>query len=111
MSNFLNGIIVRVDSDTRASTRKTANNILLDSAIDKGNFEIGRAGFDVEGMFGADLFNKVNLTRIQECFIFIGVVFFADDDTSETGTTFSEESDDSTSIHSRYSGNTGARAP
>ena len=111
MGDFLDGIIVGIDSNTSASTDKTANNILLHTAIDKGDFEIGGTRFNVEGMFGADLFDEVDFAGIQECFIFVGIVFFADDDTSETGTAFSEESDDSAGIDARHRRNTGTGAP
>jgi hypothetical protein len=44
-------------------------------------------------MFCADLFNEIDFAGIEECFVFICVIFFADDDTSETGSSFSEEGD------------------
>jgi len=97
---FLNGVVVRVDSDTCSSTDKTADDILLDSTIDESDFQIRIASFDVEGVFSADLFDKVNFSGVEERFVFVCIVLFTNDNSSETGSPFSEKSDDSTGIDS-----------
>ena len=49
-------------------------------------------------MLSANLFDKIDFAGVKECFIFICIVFFSDDDTSETGSTFPKESDDGSSV-------------
>ena len=100
MGNFLDRIVVRVDSDTSPSSDQTADYVLLDTTIDESDFQIRIASFDMEGVLCADLFDKVDFSGIEERFVFVGIIFLADDDSSETGSPFAEESDDGTGIDS-----------
>ena len=91
MSDFINRIIVRVNGNTNTPSNKTTNDIFFDTAIDKSDFQIGGSSFHVKGMFSANLFDEIDFSWIEECFVFIGIVFFADDNTSETGSAFPKE--------------------
>ena len=62
-------------------------------------------------MFRADLFNKIDFTRIEERFVFIGIIFLSDNDTSETRSSFTEESDDGTGIDTGNSRDSGTGTP
>jgi hypothetical protein len=62
-------------------------------------------------MFSTNLFDKIDFAGVKECFIFICIVFFSDDNTSKTRSTFSKESDDGSSVDSWDGGDTRARTP
>jgi hypothetical protein len=111
MCNFLNGVVVRVDSDTGSSSDKTANDIFFDSTIDESDFQIRVARVDMERVFCADLFDKVDFSGIEECFVFVCIVFFANNDSSKTRSAFSEKSDDGTGIDSGNSRDTRTGTP
>ena len=96
--DFLNRVVVRVDSDTSPSSNETSNDILFDSAIDESNIQIRVASLDMEWMFRADLLYKIDFARIEERFIFVCVIFFSDNDTSETGSSFTEKGNNSTCV-------------
>ena len=111
MCNFLNGVVVGVDSDTGSSSDKTANDIFFDSTIDESDFQIRVPGFDMERVFCADLFDEVDFSGIEERFVFVCIIFFANNDSSKTGSAFSEKSDDGTGIDSGNSRDTRTGTP
>ena len=62
-------------------------------------------------MFCANLFDEVNFAGVEECFVFIGIIFFADDDTGETGTSFTKERYNGPGIDAGDSRDTGTGTP
>ena len=84
MCDVLDGIIVGIDSDICASSDKGTDNVFFDAAVDESNIQIAGGRFNVIRMFSADLFDKVNCARIHECFIFVCIIFFSNDDSGKT---------------------------
>ena len=111
VGDFLNGIVVWVDGDTGAPPHKTTEDVLLDATIDEGNFQVGSTGFHVEGVFSADLLDEVDFAGVKVCLIFVGIVFFSNDDTGQAGPSLTEERYDGSGVDARYGGNARARTP
>jgi hypothetical protein len=111
MSDFLNRIVIGVNGNTCAATNKTANNVFLDTTINESDLEIGSPSFDMERVFGADSFDKVDCARIHEGLVFVGIVFFSDNDTGKARSAFAEEGDDSAGVNTGNGGDPRARAP
>jgi len=66
---------------------------------------------NVPGSLGADLGNKVNVTRVLESFVLIGIVLLTNDKLAEGRTLLTQISNDGTGINTRDGGNTFSGAP
>lgn len=82
MGDLVDGVVVRESSDAGSAADKASQNVLLDSTVDDSHVQVS-ARADVEGRLGANLPDKVDLFRVHEGFVLIGVIFFPNGDTGE----------------------------
>ena len=82
VGDFVDGVIVREGGDAGTAADKASQDVFLDSTVDDSHMEVS-GGTDVERRFGADLPDKVDLFRVHERFVLIGVVFLANGNTGE----------------------------
>lgn len=111
LGNLVDGVIIREDGNRGTTADQASENILLDTTINKSNVERGTGRLDHEGSLGAHTLDEVDLARIDEALVFVGVVFFANGNSSKRGSLFSEESDNLTSIDARNGRDTLTGAP
>lgn len=111
LSDLVDGVVVGEDGDGGASADQAAENVLLDTAVDEGNVQRGTGRLDNEGSLGADALDQVDLARVDEALILIGIVLVTNGDPSEGGTLLSEVGDNGTGIDARDGGNTLSGAP
>lgn len=98
-------------SDTGSTVDETTENVLLDTTVDDSNVELGITVAHVERRLGAHLADKVDLLGIGECLVLIGIVFFANGDTGQRRSLFTEIGDNGTGINTRDCGDTLTSAP
>uniref|UniRef100_A0A1Y1KTY3 Uncharacterized protein n=1 Tax=Photinus pyralis TaxID=7054 RepID=A0A1Y1KTY3_PHOPY len=111
LGNLVDRVIIREDGNRGTTADQASENVLLDTAINKSNVERGTGRLDHKGSLGAHTFDKVDLARVDEALVFVGVVFFANGNPSKGGSLFSEESDNLTSIDARNGWDTLTGAP
>ena len=90
VGHFVDGVVVGEGCDAGATADEAAEDVFFDAAVDDGDVEVAGTGADVEGGFGADLADEVDLFGVDEGLVLIGVVLFADRDASERGTLLAE---------------------
>lgn len=78
--DFVDGVIVREDRNAGSPTDERAENVLLDTAVDDRNVHVATPGRNVEGGLGADLLHQVDLLRVDEGLVLIGVVLLSNGD-------------------------------
>jgi len=83
MSNPVDGIIEGEASDAGSSGDKAAENVLLDSTIDKSNVHVPERGANMERGLGAHPAYKVDGFRVNVGFIFIGIILLSNGDASQ----------------------------
>ena len=86
VGHFVDGVVVGESRDAGAAADEAAEDVFFDAAVDDGDVEVAATGADVEGGFGADLTDEVDLLGVDKGFILVRVVLFADCDASERGT-------------------------
>lgn len=106
MGNLVNRIVVRESSDTGTAVDQTPENVFLDTTVDDGDVIVALRGADVEGSLGADFLDQVDLLRVDECLVLVGIILFSDCDASKRRASLSKVSHNGTGIHSRDGGNT-----
>lgn len=111
LSDLVNGVFVREDGDSGASADETSHDVLLDTAVNQGDVELGIGRGDHEGCFRADALDEVDLSGVKETLVFVGIVLFTDGDSGERRTLFSEVGDDVSGVDARDGGNAFASAP
>ncbi len=90
VGDFVNGIVVWKACHRGPATDKTAEDILFDAAVDDGDVRVTRAGADVEGRFGADFGDEIDLFWVDEGLVLVLVVLFPDGDACERGALLAE---------------------
>ncbi len=65
----------------------------------------------MEGSFGADLSNEVDLLGVDKGLVLVGIVFLPNCDPCQRGTLFAEVGNDSSSVHTRNGRDAFAGAP
>ena len=83
VGDFVDGEVVWKDCNACTATNQAAKDILFDTAVNDCYVHVAGRGADVEGSFGADFLDEIDLLRIDESFVLIGVVFFSNCDTSQ----------------------------
>lgn len=111
LSNLVDRVVVREDSDGGSSADEATKDVLLHAAIKKSNVESGTGRLDNEGSLGADTLNEVNLAGVNEALILISIVLVTNGDSGEGRTLLSQIGDDLSGIHARDSRNTLSGAP
>jgi hypothetical protein len=111
LSNLVDGVVVRENSDRGSSANQAAKNVLLHTAVNEGNVVLGTGGLDNEGSLGADTLDQVNLTRVDVAFVLVGIILLANGDTGKGRTLLSKEGDDLSGINARDGRHTLSGAP
>lgn len=110
-SDLVDGEIIRQHRHGCSAADKAAQNVLLHAAVDQGNVE-GRVGRrHDERSLGAHFLDEVDLGRVHEALVLVGIVFVTNGDPSQRGTLLSEVSDDGTSIDTGDGRDALTRAP
>lgn len=108
---FVNGIVVRENGDRRAAAHQAAENVLLDTAIEQSNMELGARRLNHEGSLGADALNQVDLAGIDEALVLVGIVLVTNRDSGKGGTLLTEVGDDFAGVDARDGGDTFTGTP
>ena len=111
VSDLMDGVLVREDGDSSTSADETSHDVLLDTAINQSNMELCVGWGDHEGGFRANALDEVDLSGVNEAFIFVGIVLVTNGDTGERRTLFSEVGDNFSGVNARDGGNALASAP
>jgi len=77
VGDFVDGEVVGEDCYACSTADQAAKDVLLDTAVDDCNVHIPVHGTNVEGGLGADFLDQVDLLRVDERFILIGIVFLS----------------------------------
>jgi hypothetical protein len=111
LSDLVDGVVVGEDGDGRATADEASKDVLLDTAVQKSDVEGSTGGLDNKGSLGADTLDEVDLARVDEALVLIGVILIADGDSSKRRALLSKVGDDGTSVDAGDGGDTLTRAP
>lgn len=105
VGNLVDRVVVREDGERSTTADQAAEDVLLDTAVDQSNVEVGIGRLNHKGSLGADALDQVDLARVDKAFVLIGIVLVANGDPSEGRTLLSEESDNGSGIDAGNGGN------
>lgn len=111
LGDLVDGVVVGQDGDRGAAADETAHNVLLDTAVDEGNVQVGAGGLDDKGGLGGDALDQVHLAGVDEALVLVGIVLVTNGDPGERGTLLTEEGDDFSGVDAGDGGNAFAGAP
>ena len=111
VGNLVDGVVVREDGDGSATADQAAKDVLLDTAVDKSDVELGVGVGDNEGSLSGNTLDEVDLAGVDEALILIGIVLVTNRDPGKRGTLLTEVGDNRTSVNTGDGGNTLAGAP
>ena len=111
IGHLLNLEIIREDRNTGSTADQASENVLLDTTINQSDVVLGVVRLDNEGGFRANLLDKVNLARIDETLVFVGIVLITNRDSGQGGSLLSEVSDNGTGVNARDGGNAFSGTP
>lgn len=97
--NLVNRVVVGQASNRNATRNQTANDVLLDTTVDESNVHVANGRGNVPGSLCADLGDQVDVARILESLVLIGIVLFTDDDLAERRTLLTQVGNNSTSVN------------
>jgi hypothetical protein len=75
VGDLVDWIVVWEASDARTTAHEAAENVLLDTTVDKSHMEVTNIGVDVEWCFGRDSLDKVDGLGVDIRFVFVGIIF------------------------------------
>lgn len=105
VGNLVDRVVVREDGERSTTADQAAEDVLLDTAVDQSNVEVGIGRLNHKGSLGADALDQVDLARVDKAFVLIGIVLVANGDPSKGRTLLSEESDNGSGIDAGNGGN------
>lgn len=111
VSHLVDGEVKGEHGHAGTAVDQAAQDVLLDTTIDDSHVTLGVTTAHMEGSLGADLANKVNLLRVGEGLILIGIVLFTDGDAGQRGSLLTQIGDDGASVNARNGGDALASAP
>ena len=111
VGDLVDGVVVGEDGHGGAAGDKAAEDVLLDTAVEETNVELGVGRLDDEGRLGADLLDEVHRAGVEERLVLVGIVLLADGDLGERRALLTEEGDDGAGVDARDGGHALARAP
>lgn len=111
VGNLVDGVVVGENGDGSTAADQAAENVLLHTAVDKSNVELGVGVSNDERSLGAHTLDKVDLARVDKTLVLIGIVLVTNGNSGKGGTLLAEVGDDSTSVDARDGGNTLASTP
>lgn len=80
LGDLLDGVVVGENSDGGAAAGKAAKDVLLNTAVDEGNVEGSTGSLNEEGSLGANTLDEVDLARVDEALVLVGVVLVTNGD-------------------------------
>jgi hypothetical protein len=83
VGHFVDRVIEGEARHAGATADKAAEDVLLDTAVDDSNVGGRVGGTDMEGGFGANPTDKIDLLGVHECGILIFIVFLSDCDSGQ----------------------------
>lgn len=104
VGNLVDRVVVRQNRDRSSTADQAAQNVFLHSTVDQSNME-GRVGRrNNKGSFSAHPLDKVDLARVDETLVLVGIVLVTDRDPSQGRALLSQVGNDSTRVHARDGG-------
>ena len=101
VSHLVDWEVVWEHGNTGTAADQASQDVLLNTAVDHGYVHITIVGADVEWGLCADFLDQVDLFRVDEGLILIGIIFFSNGDSGQRRTLLSQECDNGTSINTR----------
>lgn len=112
VGNGVDGVVVGKDRDVGAAGDEGAENVFLDAAVNDGDVGVGTMTCrDVEGGLCGDFVDEVDGAWVEESFVLVCVVLFADGDAGEGGAAFTEKRDEGAGVYAGDCGDAFALAP
>lgn len=111
LRHLVDGVVVREDGDGGTAADQASKDVLLDTAVNQSNVVRGTRRLDHKGSLGAHTLDQIDLARVDEAFVFVGVVLVTNRNPSKGRTLLSEEGDNLTSINARNGRNTLTSTP
>jgi hypothetical protein len=74
VGNLVDGVVEGEAGDAGTARDETAENVLLDTAVDQSYVHIAQRRADMEGSLGGYTTHKVNSLRVDVCLVLIGIV-------------------------------------
>lgn len=107
----MNRVVVGEASDAGAARDETAEDILLDTAVNQSHVHVSQRGADVEGCLCRNTTHKVDSLRVNVRLVLISIVLLTNGDTSKRGSLLTEVGYNLTSVDTRDGGDTLASTP
>lgn len=101
LSDLLDRVVVGEHSHTSSAADETSKDVLLDTTVQQRNVVLAARALNHKGSLGAHALNEIDLTRVNEGLVLVGVVLLTRGDAGEGGTLLSEVRDNSTRVDSR----------
>lgn len=111
VGHLVDWVVVREDSDAGTTVDQATEDVLLHTAVNHSDMALGVSSADVERSFGADLADQVDLLRVDESLVLVGIVLLTNGDTGQRGTLLTEVGDNGTGVNTRDGRNTLTGAP
>jgi hypothetical protein len=111
LSNLVDRVVVRKDSERSTAVGQATEDVLLDTAVDQSDVEVSIGCLNHEGSLGADSLDQVDLARVDKALVLISIVLITNGNPSEGRTLLSEEGDNGSSIDAGDGGNTLTSTP
>lgn len=111
VSDLVDRVVEGKHGDAGSTVNEAPEDVLLNTTVDDSDVELRVPIGHVERCLGAHLSDKVDLLRIGEGLILVGIIFLTGSDTSQGRTLLPEVGDNGTGIDARDGRDTFASAP
>ncbi len=111
VGDLVDGVVEGEAGDAGAARNETAEDVLLDTAVDQSYVHVAQGRADVEGSFGRYTTHKVDGLRVDVCLVLIGIVLFTNRDASKRRTLLTEVCYNLASVNAGNGGDTLSSTP
>jgi hypothetical protein len=111
VGDLVDWVVIGEDRYRGAAADKAAENVLLHTAVNQGNVEGSVRRGNHEWSLGADALDQVDLARVDETLVLVGVILAANGDTGQRGALLTKVRDNLSGVHARDGGNALAGTP
>lgn len=111
VGDLVDGVVEGEAGDAGTAGDETAKDVLLDTTIDQSYVHVAQGRADMEGSLGRYTTHEVDSLRVNVRLILIGIVLFADGDTSKRRTLLTEICYNLTSVNAGDGGDTLSGTP
>lgn len=111
VGNLVDRVVVREHGNRGPAADEAAQDVLLDTAVEQSDVEGGIGVRNDERRLGADTLDQVDLARIDEALVLIGVVLVTNRDPGKRGTLLTQVGDNGAGIDARDGGDALPGAP